>query len=482
MKTGRGILGSGSRFGALTTLATVLACCQGELDIPVALPALPVLDMDAMSPGARKALGSAWDRAIRNPDDGAANGALAMTLHTYELREESVDVYRRATVLDRQDWRWRYYLGLVLAELGRHPEAVHHLRTASALNPESVATRIRLGESLLNEGRWTASKIAFEEALALDPSSAAAHYGLARALESAGDQPAALRSFLQAVDRAPKAGAIRYRLAMLYQSLGRTVDAGRQLAVAGGRRQEPPINDPLLAALRELRGDHLEHLDQGLRLESEGLLADAIRAYEQAVEADASYVQPHVNLVAAYGKLKRVDDAFRHYHHALRLAPDSSELHINWGTLMAQTGRLEEAAASFRRALEIVPRSGTVHADLAWVLAEGGNDNDAREHYRLALRYDPGNRAANFHVARRLIGANRVAEAIRHLLRTIEPVDERTPTYLYGLADAYMRIDDPQNAVEHLRRALDLANKMGQTDLAVNLERDLRTLEAAARP
>ncbi len=470
-----------SRFRVLVALAVILSSCQGESLAPEALPALPELRRDTMSPGAKAALGPALDRTIRNPDDSEANGALAMALHAYELREQSVAVYRRAVALAPDEERWQYYLGLVLAELGRHSEAVAHFRRTIAINPDSVVARIRLGESLLDERRSGESRAAFEEATRLDPSSAAAHYGLGQAQAASGDRDAALRSFLRAIDLAPEAGAVRYGLAMQYQLLGRTADASRQLKIAGERRQEPPINDPLLAALRALRSDRQEHLEEGLRLEREGLLTEAVRAYEKAAAADANHAQPHVNLVAAYGKLKRVDDASRHYNRALELAPDSPELHINWGTLMAQDGRLAEAVASFRRALDITPRSGRIHADLAWVLKEAGNIDDAREHYRLALQYDPGNRAANFHVARDLIGENRVDEAIRHLLRTTETVDERTPTYLYGLADAYVRINEPHKAVEYLRRALDLANEMGQSDLARSLERDIRAMEAAVR-
>jgi tetratricopeptide (TPR) repeat protein len=97
------------------------------------------------------------------------------------------------------------------------------------------------------------------------------------------------------------------------------------------------------------------------------------------------------------------------------------------------------------------------------------------------VQYDPTNRPANFEVARDLVRNNRVEKAIQHLLRTLEPVDERTPTYLYGLADAHLRIGEPRKSAEYLRRALELANEMGQSDLARNLEQDLRAVEAAGR-
>ena len=481
MGTAIGTLRFTSRLRTLAAVTAVLASCQGTPDTTEALSPLSSVRLEAMSPGARAILGPAQDRAIRNPGDSEAIGALAMALHSYELRETAAAAYRRAATLAPNEARWQYYLGLVLAELGQHSQAVEHFGRAAAIEPDSVAARIRQGESLLSDDRPAESQSAFEQAIELDPASAAAHYGLGRARDSAGDSDAALRSYLRAVELTPEAGAVRYRLAMLYQSLGRASDSRRQLEVAGGSRQEPPINDPLVAALRNLRTDRQQYLQEGLRLESEGRMADAVRAYGRAAEADPRYAQPHINLVAAYGKLERLKDASRHYDHALALAPDSEELHVNWGTLMAQHDRLDEADASFRRALEINPHAGASHADLAWVLQQSGKYTEALEHYRLAVQYDPANRPANFEVAKDLVRNNRVEEAIQHLLRTLEPVDERTPTYLYGLADAHLRIDEPRKSAEYLRRALELANEMGQSDLARNLEQDLRAVEAAGR-
>ncbi|MDE0620765.1 MAG: tetratricopeptide repeat protein [Bryobacterales bacterium] len=481
MRTGIGTLRFASWLRTLAAVASVLASCQGTPDPPEDLSPLPLIRLEAMSPGARATLEPAQDRAIRSPRDSEANGALAMALHAYELREGAVAAYRRAATLAPNEGRWQHYLGLVLAELGQHSQAVEHFRRAAAIKPDSVAARIWLGESLLSDGRPAESQSAFEQAIELDPSSAAAHYGLGRARDFTGDSDTALRSYLRAIELTPEAGAVRYSLAMLYQSLGRANDAKQQLELAGGDRQQPPINDPLVAALRNVRRDRQKYLQEGLRLESEGLLADAVRAYGRAARADPRYAQPHINLVAAYGKLERLKDASRHYDRALALAPDSEELHVNWGTLMAQHDRLEEAAASFRRALEINPHAGGAHADLAWVLQQSGKHTEALEHYRLAVQYDPANREANFELARDLIRNDRVEEAIQHLLRTLEPVDERTPTYLYGLADAYLRIGESRKAVEYLRRALELANEMGQSELARNLEEDLRAVEAAGR-
>ena len=481
MGTGPGIPWRSGSLLTLPALVCLAVSCQPDPESPETLPELPSLRLEGLAPEVRKVLSPAQSDAVRNSGSAMACGSFAMHLHAYELREQSVAAYRRAAAIDPQDWRWSYYLGTVLADLGRHGEAGRHLRKAVDLAPDSIAARVRLGTSLLGDGRSAESLRAFEGAVGLDPHSAAAHYGLGRARALDGDRQGALHSYSRAIEIAPDSGAPRYALAMLYQSLDRPGDATRQLELAGTGREEPPLPDPLMEAVWALRADRQEHLLAGRDLENRGLLEEAVQAYGRAVEADADYALPHINLVSALGKLERFEDAARHYRRALALAPDSAELHVNWGTLLARTGRPAEAAGSFRRAIGINPHSGPTHADLAWALEESGNTREALAHYRKAVELDPAHRAANFRLARELVREGNVQEAIVHLRRTLEPEDERTPTYLYGLADAHMRIGETGEAMKHLRRAAKLARAKGQTQLARDLERDLRVVEAAAR-
>ena len=464
---------------AAVLIACAASCEESGEQRNAALP-LPIVRFEGMASDAAAALRRAQERASANPNLADANGAFGMVLQAYGLRDESVPCYLRAAELAPRDWRWPYYLGSVHAELGRHGEATAYFQRAASLQPESVAARVRLGNALLADGRPREGRQAFEDSVELDPSSAASHYGLGRACAADGDSTAALRSYMRAIDLAPAAGAVRYALAMLYEQLDRTADAARQLELAGeGSRLEPALDDPLMAAVNGMRVDKHTHLEDGLRLEREGSLAEAVQAYEKAVDLDDGYLQPRINLIAAYGKLGRIEEAESQYERALALAPESEELHVNWGTLLAGRNRFREAEASLRKALEINPHAASTHSDLAWVLNRAGKTREAIVHFRLALEREPGHRVANFHLARHLIGENRVEEAIRHLLRTLEPVDDLTPTYLYGLADAYLRVDRPDLAFNHLRRALELAGEMDQPGLAQEIERDLRALEAA---
>lgn len=436
-----------------------------------------------MAPEAQELIGTARGRALADPADSDASGRLGMALHAYELREDALACYQRAAALDPGGFRWPYFLGTVQAELGRHAEAASNFELVLAIRPSLVSARIRLGESLLEAGQAAQSREAFGRAVEMAPASAASHFGLGKALEAIGDSEAAVGAYARATELEPGARSVRYALAALYRSMGRMEDSDRQLArFETGSHMEPPISDSLMAAVRQLRADKHRYLQDGLRLEAEGNLQAAVSLYEKAVGIDGGYLQARVNLIAAYGRLGRFREAETHYGATEGLASNSEELHVNWGTLEADRRNFRSAVSSYRRALEINPYSADTRVDLGIVLDEIGEADQARVAFRRALENEPRHRLANFHLARHLIAGNRVEEAIEHLLKIKEPVDDRTPTFLYGLADAYLRLGNIEQSLRYAREAAALAEEFGQTDLGQSIAEDIRSLEAIGSP
>ena len=304
------------------------------------MPPIPEPSLGSMAPEARELIGKARGHALADPADANANGRLGMALHAYELREDAIDCYQRAAALDAEDWRWPYYLGTVEAELGRHAQAAAQFESVLSIRPSLFSARIRLGESLLGAGQAARSREAFEKAVHQSPTSAVGHFGLGKALEAVGQGDAALDAYARAAQLEPGAGAVRYALALLFRNMGRMEDAERQLAhLEDGNRMEPPIEDPLMAAVRALRTDKRRYMQEGLRLVAEGNLREAIALYEKAVGIDGDYLQARINLIAAYGRLGRFREAEVHYGATKGLASDSEELHVNWGC-SRRTGRI----------------------------------------------------------------------------------------------------------------------------------------------
>ncbi len=401
-----------------------------------------------------------------------------MLLQSYGFRDGAKACFLRAQILDADDFRWPYYLGIVQAEAGAPEAAVDAFRRALTLNKYPAAS-IRLGEALLSLDRLKESSRSFEAALRLSPRAPAAYYGLGQVLLRQNAAREAIRVLRMACELAPQSGAPHYALAMAYRDAGDQESSQKRLALSENyERPLPPIDDPVFREVESLRADQYWHHSEGMRLESEGRMDEAIESYEKAIDLDAEFVQPHVNLVAAFGRLARFEQAEIHYRRALELNSEIEELHNNWGAIQALRKRPREAAESFRRALEINPFSADAHLSLGSTLNTLGRTAEAVRHFQQALEYHPNDRLANFQMGRHLVAAGKIDEAITHLERTLVGEDERTPGFLYTLADAHVRAGRKDVAIQYATQALAMAEAMGQAQMAAAIREDLKTLRA----
>ena len=101
------------------------------------------------------------------------------------------------------------------------------------------------------------------------------------------------------------------------------------------------------------------------------------------------------------------------------------------------------------------------------------------KHFRQALEYEPGHRLANFHIGRHLVTSGKIDEGISHFEKTLSVEDDRTPGFLYGLADAHVRAGRNNIATEYAQQALTMAEAMGQAEMAAAIRGDLEAFKAA---
>ncbi len=455
--------------------ALCFGCSCGRGD---PLPKLPAVAAESFLPSARAEVGELLERLKNDPQDASSNGRLGMFLQAHELYGGAKACFLRAQALDTKEFRWPYCLGVVQTTTGELEAAVDSFNRAIELRSDANAY-IRQAEVLLSLDRLDDSRRFFEDALQLAADSSRAYYGLGRVLVQQGEARAAIPLLLKASDLAPNSGATHYTLALAYRDFGDAESSRSHLALSEKHgRSRPPIDDPVLRDVQSLRADQHWHLNEGRRLEQEGRAQEAISHYHKAIELDSEFAAPHVNLVGSYGRLKRFDRAETHYHRALGLDPDIEELHNNRGTVQVLRGRPREAVQSFERVLEINPTSADGYLNLGSTLAELGRTAEAIRHFRQALEYEPNHRLANFQIGRHLVAQGKPDQAIGYLKITLGVEDERTPGFLYGLADAHLRAGRKQQAVDYARRALAMAQEMGQTEMATSIRDDLKDLEA----
>ena len=426
-------------------VAIVVWCNLPPVAAQLLLPPLPPAVVEALPRNVRDGLLSAYDTARAHPDDASAVGRLGMLLHAYDQYVLAGACYERARGLDPGAKAWAYLAGIVQAELGNTTEAIAAFRRTVELDAGHLPARLRLADALLASGNPSSSRTEYEALIRSYPELAIAHYGLGRVLVTIGAVGGALQHYQQAVKLAPQFGQAHYALALAYRDAGAADRAAEHLNAYrrfGARR--PAVPDAAIEEVRSLGETSRELISQAAALAKLGRIDEAIALHLKALDADPAAAQAHVNLISLYARAGQADKAEQHYQEAIRLGSHLADAHYNFGVLLATTGRRADAAAAFRRVLEVDPFHASAHNNLAALLARDGRREEALEEYRYALASDPMHQAARLGFSRILVMLGR-----------------------------------PTEGIEHFEKLLRDARRLGQSDLAATIERELEKLKAA---
>ncbi len=459
---------------AVFVLAATLVWAQ---DVPP-LPQLSPRQVKAFEPK----LQEAYRKVLERPTDVEANGYLAMTFHAFDQYDLAAAFYQRCVVLQPGTFHWPYYLAIARAAWGKTGEAITILGKARALDPDYLPARIRLADLLQASGNEEEAEAIYTEALEQHPDCSQAHYGIGRIQSSRGEWQMALQSYRKALELSPDYGAAYYGLATAYRQLGELERYQENVRLFQDHRgQKPQLDDPLLKPVAALKSRAEYYFKEGLRLQEQGRVEQAIVEYQRALEEDPEHARAHANLCLAELLSNRLDKAEQHCQTALKLDPSIHEIRHNQGLLRRLQGRNQEAVEAFRKALEIDPFYAESHYLLGTVLVQEKQYEDAEQHFLQAIKNQPDYRVAHFQLGLLLQRQARDAEAVPHFLKTLAVEDERTPVCLYVLAHSYARLGDLDKAVDSAAQARRKALSAGRKDLAADLESFLQQLAQAQK-
>ena len=104
----------------------------------------------------------------------------------------------------------------------------------------------------------------------------------------------------------PEWGAAHYALALSLRAVGRREEAQRALErhARYGTRW-PPLADPVLSSVLDLRDDAASMLRRAEELAGSGDLQGAIAANEAALRRDPSLTVAHERLLTQYGRIQK---------------------------------------------------------------------------------------------------------------------------------------------------------------------------------
>ncbi|PYV15856.1 MAG: hypothetical protein DMG21_13725 [Acidobacteria bacterium] len=447
-----------------------------------ALPVLPRLNLDSLSPTVRAEIERAYDQAVTHPRAASANGKLGMFLHAYGLLPEAEVCYTRARILDPESFRWAYFLGVVEAQQAKCPDAIRTLRASLLMKPDYYPAQLELGECLVVSRDWEEARRLYETVLQGHSDSAEAYYGLGRVKEAGKDPAAAVELFRKACELYPQFSSAHLALARVYLRMGKQALAKEEQGLAEKSPGKfPPTEDPVLADVGSLYSGPNSYLKLGARLGGQSQWKEAAEAYEEALKLDPRLAEAHVRLIYLYTQLKEVAKAEGHFRAVVNLNLKSAEAYFNYGLLLMGQGKTQEAEEAYRDTLKIDAKYSRAHNNLGFLLEGEGKLPEAIAEFQKALEESPNLSQAHFSLGRILVKEGKFDEGIPHLLRAVESADEATkPSYLYAVGIAFADLGDLENGLRYLRLASGKAAKEKQPELLKRIQDDQRLLEGEA--
>jgi Flp pilus assembly protein TadD len=189
--------------------------------------------------------------------------------------EQSVNALRQATAFAPGEEEYLLNLTRELMELNRYPEAVTAVQSGLAANPRSYSLHLRLGAAYLAAGRYAEAESVFRDLVDAGDPLPTGYIGLAQVL---------LRT-------------------------GRAEEAATVLADAE----------------KKLGPKFLISYFRGLALARAAKPAEALAAFQQAVQLDGNSAEAHLNLGKTQFTLGHVNEAIVELQKALRLDPANTQ-------------------------------------------------------------------------------------------------------------------------------------------------------------
>jgi tetratricopeptide (TPR) repeat protein len=254
----------------------------------------------------------------------------------------------------------------------------------------------------------------------------------------------------------------------------RTAWSRRRAAAVRGpaRRRLAVAAAGLLAAAVVVHLD-LVHIDRaaaqislGIAYIEDGRHAEAIAAFERAVEAEPGDVTARYNLAAAHLEAGDPAAAREAFLEALRLDPRSAVALGGLARAEAQLGHDAQAARALREATRLAPSRADLWLELGQLELGAGRRDSAIAALDHATRVDPGAFAAWSLLARLHAEDRDYARALQAARRAVagQPADPQIHAQL-GMLEAMH--GEPERAARALRRALELAPRYLPARLAL---------------
>lgn len=394
--------------------------------------------------------------------------------------------------------------GIVADRKNDLPRAEKHFALAAKLSPGKAETRNNYGAILLKQNKRTEAAREFAASLKINPDQQSALLNLAQIRFAENDFGTARKLFEKAFSAAPETEIAR---ALVIISLRLNDAAG---AAENYRRyaELAKINAPAFEQRQEL----------GAALLESGLAEQAAGELEFAAALNPGSVEVITALGRAYLRQQNIKQAGRTLESAVARGLDDARLYAALAEVYQAGGYLENAIPAMRLAIEKEPKNELYRARyglllidskapaaavirlqeaaqefpasakillvLGMALQADGKPIDAQNSFEKALGLDPKSVPILAYLALILDEKGQFAQTVSITERALA-IEEKNAVLHYLLADTLLKMPaaDEARAEKHLRRAIEIDNRLTQAHLALGrlFARQNRWNEAVAQ-
>jgi tetratricopeptide (TPR) repeat protein len=443
-----------------------------------------MLTKDPDNLNARRILGSVYFRMAQNGRDTEASLAKA------------IEQYRRITQKVPGDVESWTSLGDLYRESNNSPEAEKAYKSALEADPGNSDALRSLAKLYMDLGD-TKSAIASLKAASDKTPSDETLAELGGLYGEMGKHQEAIEAFRQALEMAPENDKIAHALADEYLRVSPPqLDGARtiyeRLAAANRRDAQYPLQlskiyraQHDLAKAREAadRAKQLDpenpevRLNDGLLLEAEGKLDDAVKVYRElakdlgrapsAEDARTGRLEILGQIAQAYEKGKRWPEMAAALDEAEKLASTNAEkasVCFMRGAMLERQKQYDASEKQFRKVLELDPKHAEALNYLGYILADRNvRLEEAGKLVKRALDLEPDNGAFLDSMGWVCYREGKYPEAEGFLERALEHMPD--PTVYDHLGDVYAKLGRTKEAIAQWQASLKEAQKPGQSDV-----------------
>jgi tetratricopeptide (TPR) repeat protein len=459
----------------------------------------------------------------KDPGDVEALMLLGRIYQSLERLDDAKKAYERVILADPKQENTYVLLGKIYGDSGELDKALRVYERLIDHFPESYLGHFFIGKIFVEQGKIQAAEEKFKRTIQLAPGLEEPQFELLKLYDQQGREDKKLAVYADVLAEDPQNVEILMELALFYAKGGKQEESTVTLKDLGRRSLTDPTIIPKIAQKYLEKENYdaaiiiLESMMQGGAQSSDlnyliGLAKDgkgdksAAIGYLQNVQPGSRFFENAVTHVAfLYQEQGRIDEAIAFLKKIISQVTPTADLLYYLGSFYEEIEYYSESEAAFLQGLQIAPENVRIHFRLGVMYDKKGNREGAIREMKTVIQLDPEHtNALNFLGYTYADMGVLLDEAEQFVLKALEtqPDDgyiidslgwvyykkglfdravsvlEKAvslvpddPTILEHMADAYLKIDGKEKALEFYRRSLDRKEKDKE-----NIEEKIRAL------